>query len=149
LEKLSREHPRPILKAGGLVAILAFLDFFPSGVQRSAVTAASNICKSVPYDCLHQVVDALPALTGLLRSQDHKIVEKTVLCFARFAPLIYPLPKLRITKEKIYLTLIFFPKDLQTAFQETQTIYRQLQAWKCFVIWYVLQVNSSSRKAQV
>jgi len=32
LEKLSYEHPAPLLKAGALASILSFLDFFPIGM---------------------------------------------------------------------------------------------------------------------
>ena len=83
LEKLSHDHPGPILRAGGLVAVLSFLDFFATGVQRSAVTTAANVCRGVPQDCFHFTVDAIPILTNLLRYQDHKIIEKACLAFSR------------------------------------------------------------------
>lgn len=83
LEKLSPDYPGPILRAGGLVAVLSFLDFFPMGVQRSAVATAANLCRGVPQDCFHFTVDAIPILTNLLKYQDHKIIEKACLSFAR------------------------------------------------------------------
>lgn len=43
LEKLSVEHPASVLRAGGLMAVLTYLDFFPTGVQRVAVTTAANV----------------------------------------------------------------------------------------------------------
>jgi hypothetical protein len=43
LEKLSHEHPAACLRAGGLLAVLSYLDFFATGVQRVAVATASNM----------------------------------------------------------------------------------------------------------
>jgi len=83
LEKISQESPAPILRAGGLNAVISYLDFFPMGVQRSAITTASNLCRNVPQDCFHYVADAVPILANLLRYQDQKIVEKACLCYSR------------------------------------------------------------------
>ena len=66
--------------------MLAYLDFFSTGVQRAAVTIAANLCKRVPSDAFITVVDALPVLTNLLRYQDARIVDKAVLAFSRYAP---------------------------------------------------------------
>ena len=68
-----------------LSAVLAYLDFFSTGVQRAAVTIAANLCKRVPSDAFAMVVDALPVLTNLLRYQDARIVDKAVLAFSRYA----------------------------------------------------------------
>lgn len=35
LEKISFEHPAAVLRAGGLLAVLSYLDFFSTGVQVS------------------------------------------------------------------------------------------------------------------
>ena len=43
LEKLSHEHPLAILRAGGMLAVLQFVDFFATGVQRIAVSTAVEI----------------------------------------------------------------------------------------------------------
>ena len=37
LQKLSADHPLPILHCRGLSAVLMFLDFFSTGIQRIAV----------------------------------------------------------------------------------------------------------------
>src|SRR5690349_19876144 len=44
LEKLSHEHPQALLQNGGLMAVLSYLDFFPTGVQRTAVATAATMC---------------------------------------------------------------------------------------------------------
>jgi E3 ubiquitin-protein ligase TRIP12 len=50
LEKLSHEHPLAILRAGGMQAVLQFVDFFATGVQRIAVSTAANLCRGLPIE---------------------------------------------------------------------------------------------------
>ena len=45
LEKISSESPSSVVREGGLVAVLTYLDFFPSAVQRTAMNAAANMCR--------------------------------------------------------------------------------------------------------
>jgi E3 ubiquitin-protein ligase TRIP12 len=82
------------LKAGALNAVLMFLDFFPSGTQRSALTTAANICRQISPDSFENVVDAIPILTNLLQYQDAKLVEKTIICFSRLADCLHGTDKL-------------------------------------------------------
>jgi hypothetical protein len=112
LEKLSVDFPLPILRAGGtwdartrartllglcvtgerlagLSAVLAYLDFFSTGVQRSAVTTAANLCRRVPPDDFHFAADAVPTLTNLLRSHDGRVVERAVVAFARYGAYLW------------------------------------------------------------
>ncbi|KAL3926392.1 MAG: hypothetical protein SGPRY_003317 [Prymnesium sp.] len=83
LEKLSHEHPLAILRAGGMLAVLQYVDFFATGVQRISVSTAANLCRGLPVECGHLVVDAIPLLTNLLQHQDQKVLEKVCLAFAR------------------------------------------------------------------
>ena len=46
LEKASVDFPRECLGAGTLSAVLQFLDFFPTSVQRVAMNTAANVCRS-------------------------------------------------------------------------------------------------------
>lgn len=57
LEKISvnRHGPAAIIRSGGLMATLSFLDFFPTSVQRIAVRTAANACINVPPDGFHMV----------------------------------------------------------------------------------------------
>ena len=73
LEKLSHEHPLAILRAGGMLACLQFVDFFATGVQRIAASTAANMCRGLPVECAHLVADAVPLLTGLLTHHDQKV----------------------------------------------------------------------------
>jgi E3 ubiquitin-protein ligase TRIP12 len=85
LEKISREHPTACLRAGALMAVLSYLDFFSTGVQRVAVSIAANICRQLPSDASDFVMEAVPLLTNLLQYQDYKVVEHASVCLTRIA----------------------------------------------------------------
>eukprot|EP01119_Soliformovum_irregulare_P017715 TRINITY_DN5305_c3_g1_i1.p1 TRINITY_DN5305_c3_g1~~TRINITY_DN5305_c3_g1_i1.p1 ORF type:complete len:1262 (+),score=491.54 TRINITY_DN5305_c3_g1_i1:429-3788(+) len=89
LEKISYEHSVSILRAGGLAAVLTFIDFFPIATQRICVNIAANICRQVPSDCYPMVLDMLPNISNLLQNDDQKVVERGVVCFARLAESFY------------------------------------------------------------
>ena len=83
LEKLSHEHPLAILRGGGMQAVLQFVDFFATGVQRIAVSTAANLCRGLPIECAHLVADAVPLLSGLLNHHDQRVLEHVCLAFSR------------------------------------------------------------------
>eukprot|EP00897_Mesotaenium_endlicherianum_P009531 jgi/Mesen1/8606/ME000050S08019 len=85
LEKISHEHPGPCLRAGGLMAVLSYLDFFSTGVQRVALSTAANICRQLSPDSTDMVMEAVPNLTNLLQYQDTKVVEHACICLTRIA----------------------------------------------------------------
>lgn len=58
-----------MLRQGGLVACLSFLDFFQTGVQRVAVATAANMCRGLTTDNTEAVQTAVPILTNLLQYQ--------------------------------------------------------------------------------
>ncbi len=64
LEKLSDEQPLAVLRAGGLEAMLQFIDFFALPVQRQAVGAAAGEDFALKHggwwgDCLVEEVDGI------------------------------------------------------------------------------------------
>lgn len=85
LEKISSEYPHAVVKEGGLAAVLMFLDFFPTNVQRTAVKTAANCCRGIQHDSISMIQDILPNLENLLRASDQKMVEQACLCFVRLA----------------------------------------------------------------
>ncbi|XP_057962370.1 E3 ubiquitin-protein ligase UPL3-like isoform X2 [Malania oleifera] len=85
LRKISQEHPTACLRAGALMAVLSFLDFFPTGVQRIALATAANMCKKLPSDAANLVMEAVPLLTNLLQSHDSKVLEHSCVCLIRIA----------------------------------------------------------------
>ncbi|KAG0237129.1 Ubiquitin fusion degradation protein 4 [Actinomortierella wolfii] len=85
LEKISAEYPQAVVKEGGLAAVLMFLDFFSTNVQRTAVKTAANCCRGFPHDSIGMVMDILPNLENIIQYSDQKIAEQVCLCFVRLA----------------------------------------------------------------
>ncbi|KAL6497911.1 E3 ubiquitin-protein ligase upl3 [Orobanche hederae] len=85
LKKISQEHPTACLRAGALMAVLSYLDFFSTGVQRVALATAANMCKKLPLDSADFVMEAVPLLTNLLQYHDAKVLESTSICLTRIA----------------------------------------------------------------
>ncbi|KAM7260004.1 hypothetical protein ACFE04_015745 [Oxalis oulophora] len=85
LKKISQEHPTACLRAGALMAVLSYLDFFSTGVQRVALSTAANMCKKLPSDAADYVMDAVPLLTNLLQYHDSKVLEHASVCLTRIA----------------------------------------------------------------
>ncbi|KAL9252131.1 E3 ubiquitin-protein ligase UPL3-like protein [Drosera capensis] len=83
LKKISQEHPTACLRAGALMAVLSYLDFFSTGVQRVAVSTAANMCKKLPSDAADFVMEAIPHLTNLLQYHDAKVLEHASVCLTR------------------------------------------------------------------
>ena len=123
LDKVAATHPRAVLKAGGLTAALACIDFYATGVARTAARVAANAARALgngarsgaaasasaaaaaaagrsarsaaassPSSSEEKsdaalAAEAVPALAGLLHSQDPRIVEAgcSALCRAAAA----------------------------------------------------------------
>ncbi|KAF8397626.1 hypothetical protein HHK36_016546 [Tetracentron sinense] len=83
LEKLSRDHPLACLRAGAIMAVLNYIDFFSTSVQRVALSTVSNICEELPSDCSSPFMEAVPILCNLLRYEDRKLVENVAMCLIR------------------------------------------------------------------
>ncbi len=56
-----------VLRQGGLVAVLSFLDFFQTSVQRVAVATAAAMCRGLSHDSVEAVSSAVPILTNILQ----------------------------------------------------------------------------------
>ncbi|CAA0807744.1 E3 ubiquitin-protein ligase UPL3 [Striga hermonthica] len=85
LKRISEEQPETCLRAGALVGVLSYLDFFPTGIQRVALSTAANICDGLPSDAADFVMEAVPTLTNLLQYHDKKVVEDASFCLTRVA----------------------------------------------------------------
>ncbi|KAG9147473.1 hypothetical protein Leryth_007279 [Lithospermum erythrorhizon] len=85
LKKISQEHPTACLRAGAMMAVLSYLDFFSTGVQRVALSTAANMCKKLPSDAADFVMEAVPLLTNLLQYHDAKVLEHACICLTRIA----------------------------------------------------------------
>ncbi|PHU25399.1 hypothetical protein BC332_03731 [Capsicum chinense] len=50
LKKISQAHPSACSRAGTLMVVFSYLDFFFAGVQRVALPTAAHMCKKLPSD---------------------------------------------------------------------------------------------------
>lgn len=71
--------PSSIVREGGLGALLTYLDFFSTHVQRTALTAVANCCNHLSLESFSAVRDAMPTLKNVLTYSDRKLVEKACL----------------------------------------------------------------------
>ncbi|EQC33360.1 hypothetical protein SDRG_08879 [Saprolegnia diclina VS20] len=63
-----------VLDENALIALLQFVDFFSTDVQRGAARTAALLCTAVPMASWTQVEAALPLLQNLTKSYDAQIV---------------------------------------------------------------------------
>lgn len=83
LEKLSEEYPSAIVREGGLAALLNYLDFFSTHVQRTALQAAANCCRNMSSDSFNMVRDVFPTIKNVLTYSDARLVEYAAMCVIR------------------------------------------------------------------
>ncbi|KAJ0028429.1 hypothetical protein Pint_35570 [Pistacia integerrima] len=85
LEKISRDQSLACLQAGAIMAVLTYIDFFATSVQRVALSTVVNICKKLPSDCPSTLVDAVPILCNLLQYEDRQLVESVAICLIKIS----------------------------------------------------------------
>ncbi|WWC70865.1 uncharacterized protein I206_104817 [Kwoniella pini CBS 10737] len=83
LEKISAEYPAAIVREGGLGALLNYLPFFSTNVQRTAVTAAANCCRNISSDHYAQIKEVFPIIRDTLSLGDQRLVEQATLAVVR------------------------------------------------------------------
>mmetsp|Transcript_99855 Transcript_99855/g.177724 ORF Transcript_99855/g.177724 Transcript_99855/m.177724 type:complete len:1782 (+) Transcript_99855:114-5459(+) len=85
IEQISEDQPLQVIKAGGLEAILTFLDFFQMSVQRQAANAAAlMLMPALPTDVFEQYVKpVLPTLAQLLQHSDPQVLQSICECWRR------------------------------------------------------------------
>jgi len=85
IERISEDQPLQVLKAGGLQAILMFLDFFQIAVQRQAVNSATLMLQQIPpSDVFDQHVrPVLSTLAQLLQHSDPQVLQSVCECWRR------------------------------------------------------------------
>ncbi|KAI3790492.1 hypothetical protein L2E82_03571 [Cichorium intybus] len=80
---VAEEHPTACLRVGALMAVLSYLEFFSTGVQRVALSTTANICKKLTSDVADFVIEVVPLLTNLLQYHDAKVLEHASVCLTR------------------------------------------------------------------
>ncbi|WVQ96417.1 hypothetical protein IAU59_003522 [Kwoniella sp. CBS 9459] len=83
LEKISAEYPAAIVREGGLGALLNYLPFFSTNVQRTAVTAAANCCRNIAGEHYPKIKEVFPTIRDTLTSGDQRLVEQATLAVVR------------------------------------------------------------------
>lgn len=83
LEKLSAEVPTTIVSAGGLMAMLQYLDFFNLYIQRNAMTAAANCCRRLNPQHFEKVKEVIPIIRNVLGYSDQRLVDSGCKCVVR------------------------------------------------------------------
>lgn len=72
-----------ILAAGGVEAMLSFVDFFGLSVQRRAWASVAEMCRKVDGRSFPHVQSSMPLIRQNLRHEDSKIAESALLTFLR------------------------------------------------------------------
>ncbi|KAK2977601.1 hypothetical protein RJ640_007237 [Escallonia rubra] len=85
LEKISREQPLHCLQSGAVMAVLTYIDFFSTSVQRVALSTVVNICMNLPSECPSSIMEAVPMLCNLLQYEDRQLVENVATCLILIA----------------------------------------------------------------
>lgn len=83
MEKISAEYPAAIVREGGLAALLNFLPFFSTNVQRTAVTTAANCCRNISGEHFAMIREVFPILRDVLTQTDQRLVEQATLAVLR------------------------------------------------------------------
>ncbi|KAK4687050.1 E3 ubiquitin-protein ligase TRIP12, partial [Tremellales sp. Uapishka_1] len=83
MEKISAEYPAAIVRENGLGALLNFLPFFSTNVQRTAVTAAANCCRNISSEHYKMVQEVFPIIRDVLTQADQRLVEQATLAVVR------------------------------------------------------------------
>ncbi|KAK1444144.1 hypothetical protein BgAZ_100500 [Babesia gibsoni] len=76
-EKLVKEIPITVVKSKSLVAMLEFVDFFPTDVQVGTYTSIMKAVKKIerPESCKNYLIPLIPYLSQSLQSGNKKIVQ--------------------------------------------------------------------------
>lgn len=88
LEKISRDQPLACLQSGAIMAVLGYIDFFSTSVQRTALSVVVNICKKLPSkgpSAGPSAFEAVPTLCNLLKYEDQQLVELVATCVIKIA----------------------------------------------------------------
>ncbi|GFP83745.1 E3 ubiquitin-protein ligase upl4 [Phtheirospermum japonicum] len=92
LEKISREQPMACLQSGAMMAVLSYIDFFSTSVQRVALSTVANICKKISSESSSLFMEAVPILCNLLQYEDRQLVESVANCLITIGEQVYNSP---------------------------------------------------------
>ncbi|KAL0709011.1 hypothetical protein Bca4012_015989 [Brassica carinata] len=94
LEKISKDEPVACLNAGAIKAVLSYIDFFSTSLQRVAVSTVVNICGKLSSESPSPFMDAVPVLCNLLQYEDRQLVESVAICLTKIADQVSQSPEM-------------------------------------------------------
>ncbi|KAL3628555.1 E3 ubiquitin-protein ligase upl4 [Castilleja foliolosa] len=94
LEKISRNQPVACLQSGAMMAVLSYIDFFSTSVQRVALSTVGNICKKLSIEYSSLFMEAVPILCNILQYEDRQLVESVANCLITIGEQVYNSPSL-------------------------------------------------------
>ncbi|KAJ4908887.1 E3 ubiquitin-protein ligase UPL4 [Raphanus sativus] len=94
LEKISKDNPVACLNAGAIKAVLSYIDFFSTSLQRVAVSTVVNICRELSSESPSPIMDAVPILCNLLQYEDRQLVESVAICLTKIADQVSQSPEM-------------------------------------------------------
>ncbi|KAF3510574.1 hypothetical protein F2Q69_00000108, partial [Brassica cretica] len=94
LEKISKDEPVACLNAGAIKAVLSYIDFFSTSLQRVAVSTVVNICRKLSSESPSPFMDAVPILCNLLQYEDRQLVESVAICLTKIADQVSESPEM-------------------------------------------------------
>ncbi|GAB2272343.1 E3 ubiquitin-protein ligase upl4 [Dionaea muscipula] len=94
LEKISRDQPLACLQSGTIMAVLGYIDFFSTSVQRTAISTIVNICKKLSSESPAPFIEAVPKLCDLLQYEDRQLVEKVATCLIKIVDRVKSSPEM-------------------------------------------------------
>ena len=80
LEKLSATHAPAIIREGGMLAVLQYLDFFGIYVQRVAMSTVANCCRHLTQATAKRALEVVPIVGQVLGYSDTRLVESACRC---------------------------------------------------------------------
>ncbi|KAG2334690.1 hypothetical protein Bca52824_005870 [Brassica carinata] len=94
LEKISKDEPVACLNAGAIKAVLSYIDFFSTSLQRVAVSTVVNICRKLSSESPSPFMDAVPILCNLLQYEDRQLVESVAICLTKITDQVSESPEM-------------------------------------------------------
>ncbi|CAH8321886.1 unnamed protein product [Eruca vesicaria subsp. sativa] len=94
LEKISKDEPVACLNAGAIKAVLSYIDFFSTSLQRVAVSTVVNICRKLSSESPSPFMDAVPILCNLLQYEDRQLVENVAICLTKITDQVSQSPEM-------------------------------------------------------
>ncbi|PWA03167.1 hypothetical protein BB558_000684 [Smittium angustum] len=120
LEAISRDFPKAIIDAGGMVAAMCYIDFFTTSSQRTALQIVTNSISGITNNDFQNFSQVMPHLIKTVVSSDNKVAELS------------------------WVSMEIIVKNTEPGSQIESIITHDFIAW--VISEYIQNTNSSTRK---